>query len=158
MQIILIFNIFHYVSKLRWFKIFSVLLLAILLAPIASRDNNTECDNKGKYKCGDKFISRCTQCFCGEHSINFNDWAVGFGKLCCPQPGNEECDFNYIGDVRCDRGLVIENFGNLRTPNFCDYAHFSCDNKTVNKYNICHGSPICYDGTDLEQCSTLICH
>ena len=39
----------------------------------------------------------------------------------------------------------------------CDYFHFSCDNRTVNKYEMCHGYTLCQDGTDLEQCSALTC-
>ena len=38
-----------------------------------------------------------------------------------------------------------------------DYTPFSCDNRTVNKHEMCHGYGLCQDGTDLEQCSALGC-
>ena len=36
-------------------------------------------------------------------------------------------------------------------------AEISCDKRTVNKDEMCHGYTLCQDGTDLEQCSALAC-
>ena len=73
------------------------------------------------------------------------------GKRCCPPPGGE-CELDGDGDGVCPGGVVID----FRSQS-CGYVHFPCDNKTVNKYNICHGYGLCQDGTDLEQCSALSC-
>ena len=127
-----------------------------------ARDNNTECHSTETYRCGHDYresrennyvkISECAQCKCGDDTLSYEDYKENW-KRCCPAPGGE-CEVDDDGDGVCNKGVVIDRSRNQRCN---DYTHFYCDNKTVNKYNICHGSGLCQDGTDLEQCSTLSC-
>ena len=119
-----------------------------------ARDNNTECHSIKTYECGPNgkvSISECAKCKCGDETLNYEDYKENIHKRCCPVPGGK-CEVDDDGDGVCNKGVVIDYIDHS-----CDYYHFSCDNKTVNKYNICHGSGLCQDGTDLEQCSTLSC-
>ena len=130
-----------------------------------ARDNNTECPSTETYYCGYKKydygareeenyveISECAQCKCGDETLSYEDYEEN-DKRCCPAPGGE-CEVNDYGDGVCNKGVVID----VSRYQYCGYyTHFSCDDKTVNKYNICHGFGLCQDGTDLEQCSTLSC-
>ena len=107
-------------------------------------DKRAECYTEQKYRCGNIEISRCAQCVCGDNTFSDEDY------YCCPALG-EECHTNEKGDGVCNNGIMIEE------NQSCDYAPFSCDNRTVNKYEMCHGYTLCQDKTDLEQCSALVC-
>ena len=113
-------------------------------------DKRTECNTEDTYECGNIEISACAQCVCGDNTFSEEDY-FDDDKRCCPAP-REECQTNDEGDGVCNNGIMINAFYQS-----CDYAHFSCDNRTVNKYEMCHGYTLCQDGTDLEQCSALTC-
>ena len=114
-----------------------------------------KCNGKFYYNCGNIEIDKCTWygetvCVCGDNTFSFEDWRNN-DKRCCQAPG-EYCRTNNEGDGVCNNGIMINE------DQSCDYAHFSCDNnRTVDKYEMCHGYTLCQDGTDLEMCSALAC-
>ena len=129
--------------------------MCLVTSPAASREANTgntraECYTEDTYECGDIRISACAQCVCGHNTFSYKDYKTKYDRICCPAPG-EECHTNDKGDGVCNNGILIDIYQS------CDYAHFSCDNRTVNQYEMCHGYGLCQDGTDLEQCSALGC-
>ena len=130
--------------------------MCLVTSLAASSEANTgdiraECQSKWTYYCGNIYISVCALCVCGDNTFSYGGNDLVIGKKCCPAPG-EECHTNDEGDGVCNNGIMIN-----RRSQSCHYAHFSCDNRTVNQYEMCHGYGLCQDGTDLEQCSALGC-
>ena len=133
----------------------SVCLLTSLAASSEANtgDNRAECKSAlldNHYMSGTERISGCVQCVCGDNTFSYEDYWKN-DKICCRAPG-EKCHTNDEGDGVCNNGVMLN-----RRYQGCGIAHFSCDNRTVNQYEICHGYGLCQDGTDLEQCRVLEC-
>ena len=121
-------------------------------------------------------MSECSQCVCGEDTFSYEDWLYE-GERCCPPAGGERCSLKTNGDGVCTGIRIDESFQR------CRYVHFYCDNtsvdtlnryklyystkqycitkyysnRTVDKYNICHGERLCENGKDIEECRKLSC-
>ena len=75
--------------------------------------------------------TECAGCVCGQAVFTYQDY----------QDHGKRCRVEEEGDGVCSEGIVISN-----DHQDCDYVHFSCDNSTVNKYEMRQ------DRTDVEQC------
>ena len=138
-------------------------LVTILTDSSDTSDNSGGCQRK--YYCGtwvlelkqwiytDNYVEICPdfQCICGEETFSYDDY-MNNGKECCPPPGGDKCYEDANGDGVCKNGIVID-----KRYQTCNHVHFSCDNKTVNNYNLCHGDSLCEDGKDLQECQTKSC-
>ena len=109
------------------------------------------CTNMYTFRCGDIRLPEDGVCQCGEEKLTSHDYAY---KLCwCCPSSPSSCSYNN-GTGVCINGTV--NIGhNARCPTGSwdrHYIYCKDDGKQVESYKICHGSQLCKDGSDLEQC------
>ena len=114
------------------------------------------CDTSGRYpwNCGDVMIAREKTCQCGSSSppLTFAQYDYPHHTWCCP---SEPCTYLDDGTAVCHNATILQGQDKGCNGGVCyDRSYLPCKsgNQCVSKRDICHGAPVCDDGSDVDMC------
>ena len=105
----------------------------------------------GTWECGDTMVSTHKNCRCGGYSLTWEDYLAGARQWC--YPNNEVCDYQ-DGGGECRNGIVVRGWHTAYNRTCANKKYLLCKTGTicVPKKEICHGTHVCKDKSDIQQC------
>ena len=105
----------------------------------------------GTWECGDTMVSTHKNCRCGGYSLTWKDYLAGARQWC--YPNNEVCDYQ-DGGGECRNGIVVRGWHTAYNRTCANKKYLLCKTGTicVPKKEICHGTHVCKDKSDIKQC------
>ena len=98
------------------------------------------------WQCGDAVVSSDKKCRCGEQALTneYDQW-------CCH--GGEVCDYK-DGGAECKNGTVVLDHNTACNKTCANKYSLPCKtgHVCVDKSMICHGTHVCHDRSDIQQC------
>ena len=105
------------------------------------------------WNCGNIMIAEEKTCQCGSTSSPLDYYQYFAGTWCCP---SEPCTYQDDGTAVCHNATIVKGKFKGCDGGVCwNRSYLSCKsgNQCVDKEDICHGAPLCHDGSDVAACS-----